>query len=159
MEKPQFVYVTYIATTREKLWEALTGGEFTRQYWGGRKITSDWTVGSPVHHFKEDGTLEWKGEVLVYDPPNKLSYTFDVLTDEEMPDYKGEKADLVNKEKPSRVTFELKEYMGEVCLTLVHDNFEMGSKIIQGISNGWPAILSGLKTLLETGKTLYPDWR
>ena len=64
MAQTEIVYVTYIATTAEKLWEALTDGEFTRRYWGGRRIQSDWKVGSPVRHVREDGGIDWQGEVL-----------------------------------------------------------------------------------------------
>ena len=69
MEKPKFVYVSYIATTPEKLWQALTDGEFTRRYWGGRRIQSDWNVGSPVKHLREDGGIDWQGEVLKSERP------------------------------------------------------------------------------------------
>lgn len=159
MAKPEFVYVIYIDTTLEKAWAALTNGEFTRQYWGGRRIESDWQAGSAVNHFKEDGSLDWSGKVLKANYPKHLSYTFDPAVDDEMPDYEGEKIDLTDPEKPSRVTFELEEYMGKVRLTLVHDRFEPGSKVLQGISVGWPAILSSLKSLLEQGEPLFPNWR
>jgi uncharacterized protein YndB with AHSA1/START domain len=148
MDKPRFVYVMYIATTPEKLWEALTSGEFTYHYWAGRRIQSDWKPGSPVQHITEDGSLDWQGLVLQADPPKLLSYTFD--------DQRGVEN---RRERPSRVTFELVPYMGHVKLTLTHDDFEPGSKILEGISVGWPAILSGLKSLLEGGKPLFPDWR
>lgn len=68
MDKPQFVYVTYIATTPEQLWDALTSEEFTQKYWGGRRIQSDWQVGSPVKPVKENGDSDWEGEVLESDP-------------------------------------------------------------------------------------------
>lgn len=159
MSKPQFVYVTYIDTTPEKLWEALTNGEFTRQYWGGRRIESDWQEGSVVRHLKEDGSLDWHGKVLAADPPRRLSYSFDPATDDEMPGYEGDRVDLNDPENASRVTFEITEHMGQLRLTLVHDQFEEGSKVLQGVSHGWPAILSSLKTLLERGEPLFPDWR
>ena len=72
-EKPKFVYVSYIATTPEELWQALTDGEFTRRYWGGRRMQSDWNVGSPVKHLREDGGIDWQGEVLKSERP---SFTF-----------------------------------------------------------------------------------
>lgn len=159
MDKPRFVYVTYIASTPEKVWEALTRGEFTCQYWGGRRIQSDWTPGAPVTHLKEEGSVDWKGKVLEAEPPRRLSYTFDPQNDDEMPDYEGERVDLNQRERPSRVTFEIDDYMGQVRLTLVHDEFEPESKVLQGISHGWPAILSSLKSLLERGSPLFPDWR
>lgn len=76
MDKPVFTYVTDIATTPEQLWEALTSGDFTYQYWGGRRIESAWKPGSPVKHVREDGGTDWQGEVLEADPPKRLSYTF-----------------------------------------------------------------------------------
>jgi uncharacterized protein YndB with AHSA1/START domain len=76
MDKPRFVYVTYVATTVEKLWQALTDGEFTRRYWGGRRIASDWQVGSPVKHVREDGGVDWQGEVLQSERPRLLSIPF-----------------------------------------------------------------------------------
>ena len=143
MSKPQFIYVTYIDTTPEKLWEALTSPNFTRQYWSGRSLQSDWKVGSPIQALEADGSLEWHGEVLQSEPPRLLSYTFDITPPGEG---RGEPA--------SRVTFEL-ETAGEVIrLTTTHDNFEVGSQVLQGVSRGWPTILSSLKTLLETGRAL-----
>lgn len=159
MTEPKFVYVTYIDSTPDKVWQALTKGEFTRQYWGGRRIESDWKEGSTVKLLKADNSLDWAGQVLEADPPKRLSYTFDPATDDEMPEYQGEKVDLEHPEPPSRVTFEVDEYMGKVRLTLVHDRFEPGSKVLQGISVGWPAILSSLKSLLEHGEPLFPNWR
>lgn len=76
MGESEFVYVAYIATTPEKLWEALTDGDFTQRYWGGRRIQSDWNVGSPVRHVRSDGGIDWQGEVLQSQRPHLLSYTF-----------------------------------------------------------------------------------
>ncbi|AGP35608.1 SRPBCC family protein [Sorangium cellulosum] len=143
MSKPEFVYVTYIASTLDKVWEALTTGEFTRQYWGGRTIQSEWKPGSAVKHIKEDGSFDWEGEVLKAEPPKLLAYTFG----------------NVLGERPSRVTFELAQLGAHVKLTLTHDQFAENSKVLPAISNGWPAILSSMKSLLETGKALYPEWR
>ena len=143
MDRPTFVYVTYIATTREKLWEALTNGDFTAQYWCGSRIESDWQVGSPVHHVN-GGQFELDGEVLAVDPPRRLSYTFH---------------DYASEERPSRVVFELEPNGNAVKLTLTHDDFEPGSTMIQGISVGWPQILCSLKSLLEAGAALnYAHW-
>ncbi len=149
MEKPKFVYVTLIDTTPEKLWAALTSPEFTAQYWYGARIHSTWQVGSPVTFDDAGGDL-LAGEVLKVDPPRTLSYTFQPLRDAEQ-----------RAERPSRVTFEI-ETLGAgpgpqgsaVKLTVTHDDFPENSKVIQGISNGWPGILSSLKTLLETGRAL-----
>src|SRR5471030_2397028 len=78
MNAPNFVYVTYIATTPEKLWKALTRGDFMRKYWHSG-IQSDWKVGSPVRTITRKGKVDWDGKVLKYDPPRLLSYTFQIL--------------------------------------------------------------------------------
>jgi uncharacterized protein YndB with AHSA1/START domain len=143
MTRSPFVYVTYIKTTPEKLWEALTGGEFTRRYWGGRRIQSDWNVGSPVRHVREDGGIDWEGEVLQAQPPRLLSYTFHMQISEQ---HRGE--------RPSRVTFELQPMGSVVKLTLTHDDFESGSATFETTRHGWPAIMSSLKSLLETASPL-----
>lgn len=159
MDKPHFVYVTYIASTPEKVWEALTSEQFTLQYWGGRRIRSAWKPGSAVEMLQEDGSIDWTGEVLQAEPPRLLAYTFDPLSDEEMPGFEGDRMDPNQPEKPSRVTFEIAPYLGQVRLTLTHDQFEPGSRVLAGISHGWPAILSSLKSLLELEKPLFPNWR
>jgi len=143
MEKPKFVYVTHINTTPEKLWDALTNPDFTQQYWGGRRVQSDWTVGASIKHLKPDGAVELRGEVLQAEPPRLLSYTFLTASGDRVPD-----------EKSTRVTFEISTAFGVTKLTIVHDGFEPESKLIFEITNGWQAILSSLKTLLETGAPL-----
>jgi len=143
MDKPSFVYVSYVATTVEKLWQALTDGEFTRRYWGGRRIESDWQVGSPVKHVREDGGVDWQGEVLQSERPRLLSYTFHMLISEQ---HRGE--------RPSRVTFDLQPMGLVVKLTLTHDDFESEKTTFETTRHGWPAIMSSLKSLLETGSPL-----
>jgi uncharacterized protein YndB with AHSA1/START domain len=143
MDRPAFVYVTYITTTPEKLWEALTDGEFTRRYWGGRRIESDWNVGSPIRHVRQDGGIDWQGEVLQSQRPKLLSYTFHMQISDE---HRGERA--------SRVTFELQPLGSVVKLTLTHADFESGSATFETTRHGWPAIMSSLKSLLETGSPL-----
>jgi uncharacterized protein YndB with AHSA1/START domain len=148
MEKPKFVYVTHINTSPEKLWEALINPDFTEQYWGGRRLQSDWTVGASIQHQKADGTIETRGEVLQYEPPKVLSYSFNDCAPSQ-----GRTA-----EKPTRVTFEIAVAFGVTRLTVTHDGFEPESKLFPEISNGWPAILSSLKTLLESGSALPFTW-
>lgn len=143
MDKPDFVYVTYIATTPQQLWEALTSGDFTRRYWGGLRIQSDWKVGSPVTHVREDGGIGWEGKVLQADPPRLLSYTFHMLISDEH-----------RRERPSRVTFELEPMGWATKLTLTHSEFEDSSVTLETTRHGWPAIMSSLKSLLETGNPL-----
>lgn len=143
MDKAKFVYVTFIATTPEKLWKALTDGEFTRRYWGGRRIQSDWKVGSPVKHVREDGGIDWRGEVLQSDRPRLLSYTFHMEISEQ---HRGE--------RPSRVTFELQPAGSVVKLILMQDDFDSDSATFETTRHGWPAIMSSLKSFLETGSPL-----
>jgi uncharacterized protein YndB with AHSA1/START domain len=141
MSKPEFVYVTYIETTPEKLWEALTHSEFSRRYWWDTQVKSDWKVGSPF-------ALEWRGKVtdtgviIESDRPRRLSYTWSNASEE------------FRNERPSRVTFVLEPYGPLVKLTLTHDDFEDGSRMLQGVSKGWPAIMSSLKSMLESGRAL-----
>ncbi|XIA65135.1 SRPBCC family protein [Bradyrhizobium sp. TZ2] len=142
MAKPEFVYVTYIETTPEKLWEALTSSEFTRQYWFDTEVRSDWKVGSPFALVMK-GTTRDTGEILAADPPRRLSYTF-----------KHELHEDMRKEPATKVEFTIEPYGKVVKLIVTHEGFVAGSKLLDGISKGWPAILSGLKSLLETGKVL-----
>ena len=142
MRKPEFVYVTYIETTPEKLWEALTDSAFTRQYWFDTEVRSDWKVGSPFA-LVMSGTVTDTGEILEADRPRRLSYTF-----------KHERDDDMRNEPATKVVFTLQPFGKLVKLTVTHEGFGVGSKLLDGISKGWPAILSGLKSLLETGKVL-----
>ena len=142
MHQEKFVYVSYIKTTPEELWEALTGSEFTRQYWIGNGVESDWRPGSPVKFIKPDGTLVLMGKVLACEQFKVLSYTWSYQIDEAM-----------RAEKPSRVTFLLERVAPNpelVKLTVTHDEFPDNSVVFPQISDGWPMVLSGLKTLLET---------
>lgn len=143
MGKPEFVYVTYIATTPEKLWSALTSGEFTRSYWYDRRIESAWKVGAPVHFYDgNSNTVTDRGEVLEYDPPKRLAYTF-------RPEFSEEAAAM----GVSRVTFTLEAHANQVKLMLVHDELP-DEETATGFREGWAPILSSLKTMLETGKPL-----
>jgi uncharacterized protein YndB with AHSA1/START domain len=142
MSKPEFVYVTYIETTPEKLWDALTKSDFTRLYWFGTEVRSDWKVGSPFA-LVTNGTTTDSGEILEADPPRLLSYTFKHVRDPEM-----------SKERASKVVFTLEPFGKLVKLTLTHEDFVAGSLLLDGISKGWPAILSALKSLLEKGTAI-----
>jgi uncharacterized protein YndB with AHSA1/START domain len=142
MRKPEFIYVTYIETTAEKLWEALTSSEFSKRYWFNTELKTDWKIGSPFA-LVMDGTTTDVGEVLEFDRPRRLSYTFHHVLSEE-----------ARNERPTKVVFKLEPYGKLVKLTLTHEDFEDGSKLLNGISKGWPAILASLKTLLETGTAL-----
>lgn len=148
MAETTFVYVTYIATTPEKLWEALTSSDFTEKYFFGSKIESDWKEGSRIT-YSRDGKVSDYGTIQKCEPYRVLSYTWT---------YVGDKA---TRDQPSLVTFELKPLEGTVKLTLRHENLAPEDIVdrddtFEGLNNGWPAILSNLKTLLETGNTLPP---
>jgi uncharacterized protein YndB with AHSA1/START domain len=143
MDKPKFVYVTYIATTPEKLWAALTRGELTKQYWYDRRIESDWGVGSPVSFYDGDSrVITDSGVVLESDPPRRLIYTF-----------RNEFNAEARKQGYSRVSFTIKPHEGMVKLTLVHDELPDEQTAI-GYREGWAPILSSLKTFLESGKPM-----
>jgi|SRR5450432_1934464 len=142
MDHQKFSYVSYIKTTPEELWEALTGSEFTRQYWMGNRVESDWRPGSSVKFIAPDGRLVLMGKVLDCEKPKVLSFTWSYQIDEAM-----------RAEKPSRVTFRLERFAPNselVKLTVTHDEFPDNSLVFPQISSGWPMVLSGLKTLLET---------
>lgn len=147
MSKQKFLYVSYIRTTPDELWEALTSSEFTRRYWMGNSVESDWKSGSSVKFMRPDGKVILVGEILVSERPMVLSYTWSFQADEQM-----------RAEKPSRVTFLLERFEPNpelVKLTVIHDEFPEGSKVFPSISTGWPMVLSGLKTLLETKQAIH----
>lgn len=140
---PDFVYVTYIKTTPEKLFDALINPAFTRQYWFGIDVTSDWKVGSPMTYIS-GGKTKVEGKVLAFERHKLISYTFHEV---------GTEASV---EPPTKVTLEIEPEHGTetVRLTVTHTDFVANSKHRPSISGGWPAVLSGLKSLLETGKSL-----
>ena len=136
-----FVYAIHIATTPEQLWQALTSDEFIQQYWPEWRLESDWQTGSPVRYFTADGKLYSQGEVLESNPPNTLSYTWPEPPDEP-------RATL-----PERLVWQITPSgPGTVKLLLVHDR--LTEEFYEGVSQGWPTILSSLKSLLEVGKPL-----
>jgi uncharacterized protein YndB with AHSA1/START domain len=140
--RPEFIYVSYIETTPEKLWEALTSSDFTKRYWWDTRVVSDWKVGSPFSLVLNGRTTD-VGEVLEAERPRRLSYTFRHILNE-----------AARNERPSRVTFVLEPHGKLVKLTLTHEDFAEDSVVIDGISKGWPAIMSSLKSLLESGEAL-----
>jgi uncharacterized protein YndB with AHSA1/START domain len=142
MSKPEFVYTTFIKTTPEKLWHALTDRAFTESYWFGCSLTSDWKVGSPMQ-MTRDGRVMNECIILESDPPRRLSYSWLTVFDE-----------VMKKEQPSRVTFVLEPSQGAVKLTVTHEGFAEGSATLPSISTGWPLVLSSLKSILETGEPL-----
>jgi uncharacterized protein YndB with AHSA1/START domain len=150
MTKPEFVYVTYIATTREKLWQALTDVELMRLYWldpaddaPAHANISDWRPGSPWEHQRQDAThtVDMVGKIVEITPPSRLILTW------------ARPKDAEDAAKHSRVTFDIEPHGGAlVRLTVTHENLD--PQMLQGISGGWPVVLSNLKTLMETGSGL-----
>jgi uncharacterized protein YndB with AHSA1/START domain/DNA-binding transcriptional ArsR family regulator len=153
-----FVYTTYINTTPERLWTALTDPSFTRRYWGVSLI-SDWHVGSTVRWELDRGvTITDDAQVVVAaDSPHKLSYTWHTVTPEFIAAYSEDDPETLERaiaERRSKVTFDIEPAGSAVKLTVTHDDFDPGSVILEGVSHGWQPILASLKTLLETGEPL-----
>jgi uncharacterized protein YndB with AHSA1/START domain len=143
MEESRFVYVTYIRTTAEKLWRALREPEFTRQYWFNTVQKCAWTPGAAWRMIAPDGRVGDSGEVVEMEPQRRL-----VLK------WRNELAPELTAEGYSRMTYELEQAGEAVKLTLIHTMDRSGSKFIAAVSEGWPAILASLKSLLETGAAL-----
>jgi uncharacterized protein YndB with AHSA1/START domain len=140
---PRHVYEVYIRTTPDKLWRALTDGEWTRKYFYGTTARSTWKAGAPLTYTGSDGKLMVEGKILEADPPRRLVHTWSAVYDPE-----------TAKDTPSRVTWSI-EAAGKVCkLTVTHDDFEGETKTFHAVERGWNPVLSGLKTLLETGEAL-----
>jgi uncharacterized protein YndB with AHSA1/START domain len=144
MGKPEFVYTTYIETTAEALWHALTDSDFHERYWFGHRATSDWKVGS-LYQFEKQGKPSVEGKVLISEPPKKLAYTWDPCS-----------ADA-KRERTSRVTFDIEPHGTVVKLTVTHDDLDEGGKTFRDISGGWPMVIASLKSVLETGRPLPAD--
>lgn len=151
MTKPDFLYVTYIATTPEKVWQALVDTDVTRQYWVGptascaRVNVSDWRPGSPWEHrrVEDAGAVDIIGKVVESAPPRRLVLTW------------ARPKDAEDDSKHSRVSFDIEpQGDGLVRLTVTHEDLERDPQMLAGISGGWPMVLSNLKTLLETGRVL-----
>ena len=138
-----FIYVTYIRTSAEKLWTALTTAEFTKQYWLGAQLISDWKPGGSWKLQFTDGRVADTGEVLEIDPPRRLVLRWH---HEFRPELKAE--------GPATCVFELEPNGDIVKLTVTHSSVRADSKLIVAVSGGWPKILSNLKSLLETGKPI-----
>lgn len=143
MEKSTFVYVTYIRSTQQKVWQALTEPEFTRQFFFGMTMETDWKVGSAWKTIGSDGEVKDSGEILEIDPPRRL-----VLI------WRNEFRPEMKREGDSRMTYQLEQEGEMVKLTVLHEIDKPESKLIAAVSNGWPMILSSLKSLLETGESL-----
>ncbi len=140
--KPAHVFQIFIRTTPEKLWQALTDGALTQQYYFSTRAESTWKPGANYRYANADGSTLLSGEVLEAVPPQRLVTTFNPVWDEN-----------AAKGPASKVTFEIAA-LGPVCkLTLTHEDLEVHN-MTDGLSEGWAQILSGLKTLLETGEPM-----
>lgn len=142
MSSGTFVYALHIAATPENVWEALTSNEFWQKYWDGEwRVVSTWTVGASLEFFTSDGALFSRGEVLESDPPRTLTYTWPNPDEEQ------------GSAPPERLTWRITETgPGTVRLELVHEN--LTEEYFAGVQQGWAAVLSSLKSLLETGRPL-----
>ncbi len=153
MARQETTYVTYIAASPRKIWAALTTPEATRQYFFGRHVESSWRIGAPFKLWMPDGRMDTKGKVLECDPPRLLSVTWHVEWIEEL-----------RKLPEAIVTFQLdslgNDLAGLTRLTMTEFHPELvDERYLEGGRQGWPVILSGLKTLVETGKPLPKyDW-
>jgi uncharacterized protein YndB with AHSA1/START domain len=143
MAESQFVYVIYIRTTPEKLWQALIEPDFTRQFWAETWQESEWKPGASWRIMIPDGRVADTGEILKFEPHRRI-----VLT------WRNEFKPELRAEGHSRLTYELEQQKDSVKLTVLHEIDKTGSKFIQAVSQGWPPILSSLKSLLETGEAL-----
>ncbi|HEX3658302.1 MAG TPA: SRPBCC family protein [Pirellulales bacterium] len=143
MAESRFVYVTYIRTTPEKLWQALIEPEFTRQFWCETWQDCTWQQGASWRLMIPDGRVGDSGQVLEIDPPRRLVLSWQ---NQFMPE--------LHAEGFSRMTYELEPAGDTVKLSVIHEMDKPGSKLIDGVSQGWPAILASLKSLLETGESL-----
>jgi uncharacterized protein YndB with AHSA1/START domain len=143
MADSRFVYVTYIRTTPEKLWQALIDPEFTRRYWAGTWQESEWKPGASWRIMIPDGRVADSGEVVEIEPGRRL-----VLK------WRNEFKPELRAEGFSRLTYEIETAGESVKLTVIHEMDKPGSKLIEAVSNGWPRFLASLKSLLETGESL-----
>jgi uncharacterized protein YndB with AHSA1/START domain len=139
----KFVYVTYIRTTPQKLWDALTKPEFIKQYWFNMTQESEWKVGASWKMMFSDGRIADVGEVLEIDPPRRLVLKW---SNEFRPELK--------EEGPSRCVYDLEQDGDVMKLTITHSSERDGAKVIEAVSGGWPRILSSLKSFLESGKPM-----
>jgi uncharacterized protein YndB with AHSA1/START domain len=158
MSAQTIVYKTYIKTTPEKLWDGLTNREFTKRYWDMEFVT-DWTAGSSMTWIHHGVTITDPEQVVIEsDPYRRLSYTWHTFSPDLMRQFgmADDVAEGLRAERRSKVTFEIEDLSTMVKLTVLHDDFDPDSVALTMVSEGWPHVLSDLKTLLETGEVLDP---
>lgn len=139
--KTSFVYVTYIASTPEKVFAAITQPEICRNYWGHENVSS-WQQGAAWQHVRDnkERPVEIVGKVVEATPPTRLVITWAATSQ------------AANPESYSRVTFDIEPHTNGVRLMVSHDELELGSGMASGVSKGWPLVLSSMKSFLETGQ-------
>lgn len=143
MADSHFVYVTYVRATPAALWTALTSPEFTEKYWSGVRAESEWRAGSPWRLVLSDGRVGDTGEIVEADPPRRLVIK-----------WRNEFRPELKEEGYSRCVMEIEPLEGAVKLTVTHTIDHPRSQLIEAVSGGWPAVLSNLKSLLETGEVV-----
>ena len=146
MARSTFVYVSYIRTTPEKLWSALTDAEFMKQYWFGMRCESKWTAGSPWKLVSAAGEIFDAGEIVEAEPPRRLVIRWQHQNRAEL-----------KAEGSSLCTMELEPTGTAVKLSITHSIEREPSKLIEAVAGGWPKIISNLKSLMETGSTVLSD--
>jgi len=146
MARSTFVYVTYIRTSPEKLWSALTDPEFMKQYWFGTYCHSQWTAGSSWKHVDGEGGIYDTGKIVEAEPPRRLVIRWQ---NQHKPELKAEGESLC--------TMEVEPSGTAVKLSITHTIEREASKLIEAVSGGWPKVISNLKSLLETGSTVLQD--
>lgn len=159
MDRPTFVYATYIQTTPERLWEALTSPEFTQRYWNA-SFETDWAPGSEMVWTLHGVRVAHPDQVVLEaDPPRRLSFTWHTFSPElaRAVGADEEVFAIARAEPRSKATFEIEPAGSVVKLTVIHEDFSPDSRAAQLVSRGWPQVLSKLKTLLETGETFRID--
>ncbi len=155
-QRPEFVYTTYVHTTPELLWRALTEPAFTRRCWG-IAFDSDWKAGSPMTVAQDGVTIADPAQVVLESEPyRRLAYVWHAFTPEwaEVQGFSDEFLARVSAERRSKVAFDIEPRGALVKLTVLHDDLDPGSRALESVSEGWPRVLSELKTLLETGEAL-----
>jgi uncharacterized protein YndB with AHSA1/START domain/DNA-binding transcriptional ArsR family regulator len=160
MTNREFVYTTYIKTTPERLWQALTEPAFTSRYWMGVSFETDWMRGSMITWRQRGRVIADPDQVVLESEPyRRLSFTWHTMTPEWAEAVGMSEDDRARwaAEPRSRVTFDIEPAGENVKLTVIHTGFEPGSTVLESVSGGWPIVLSGLKTLLETGEALPVD--